>query len=647
MLPTQHQPSPTVYGAPRPVYRFFVVITLLLLLASPCRAAQDEYATILKEQAAAADLHRQRTWEVLLHYRPHGERLVSLVDDPAFFLSPQGKGDPAAELAATIDAFFQPADTGDDHPQCRFPARHLWLKEALQLDESRLPHPACTRLTEAMATIDPRSAVLIFPADHPNGPASMFGHTLLRIGSTYRSDLLGYAINYAAMTPEDNGFVYAYKGIFGLYPGLYSTLPYYEKVKEYNDLEHRDIWEYRLDLTPPEVNRLALHTWELLGIRSDYYFFDENCSFNLLFLLEAARPDLQLAEAYWNRYGFWVIPLDTIEVIGAAGLIRETAYRPAIATRIRHRAARLDGGERLAARSISRGERAAEGIATDGIPPATAQRILDVAAEYTQYRYSRGELGQEEFQRLFRATLAARSRLGAALEDDPVPQPPPPESGHPPGRITVGAGVRNDDPFLELGWRAAYHDLLDPQTGYQEGAQILFTEVAGRYHPEKDRLSLQRLRLVDIVSLAPRDEFFTPFSWKVQGGLERRLLKGVDDRLLFRINTGGGFTWRLPRGGMYYALLEGDLTAGDRLRDKAIIGLGASAGVLVRPAAAWQVHLRGETFAYGPERQHAWRLSLEQGVALGRSWSLQLRGIWEGTQGTERGEVSLGLSRYF
>jgi hypothetical protein len=207
--------------------------------------------------------------------------------------------------------------------------------------------------------------------------------------------------------------------------------------------------------------------------------------------------------------------------------------------------------------------------------------------------------------------------------------------------------VRRDDPFLELGWRAAYHDLLDPLAGYQEGAQILFTEVTGRYQPEKNRLSLQRLRLVDIVSLAPRDEFFTPFSWKVQGGLERRLLKNGDDGLLLRVNTGGGFTWRLSAGILYYAFLEGDLNVGDRLRDMADIGIGASAGVTARLTQNWQVHLRGEGFGYAPDGHQTYRLSLDQGVALNRAWSLQLRSSWECSYGRELAEASLALARYF
>ena len=33
-----------------------------------------------------------------------------------------------------------------------------------------------------------------------------------------------------------------------------------------------------------------MHTYEMDKIYSDYYFFDENCSYDLLFLLDAARP---------------------------------------------------------------------------------------------------------------------------------------------------------------------------------------------------------------------------------------------------------------------------------------------------------------------------------------------------------------------
>jgi hypothetical protein len=87
----------------------------------------------------------------------------------------------------------------------------------------------------------------------------MYGHTLLRIDARdqdERTRLLAYAINFAADTDEKNGLVFAVKGLLGGYPGTFSVLPYYLKVREYGDLENRDLWEYELDLSPPEVDRV-------------------------------------------------------------------------------------------------------------------------------------------------------------------------------------------------------------------------------------------------------------------------------------------------------------------------------------------------------------------------------------------------------
>ena len=46
------------------------------------------------------------------------------------------------------------------------------------------------------------------------------------------------------------------------------------------------------------------HTWELGPTRFNYFFIDENCSYHLLALLDAARPGWGLAE----RFTWWAIP---------------------------------------------------------------------------------------------------------------------------------------------------------------------------------------------------------------------------------------------------------------------------------------------------------------------------------------------------
>ncbi len=176
--------------------------------------------------------------------------------------------------------------------------------------------------------MNPDAVTLIFPAAYLNNPASMFGHTLLRIDSRTRNEqtrLLDYTVNYAASTQQERGFTFAMKGLFGGYHGSFSVAPYYAQVKRYGDLENRDIWEYRLTLSYEEVLRMMMHAWELKSAKFDYYFIDENCSYQLLSLLEAARPSLHLLD----QFGLWAVPADTIRAVtGVEDLTSSVTFRP-------------------------------------------------------------------------------------------------------------------------------------------------------------------------------------------------------------------------------------------------------------------------------------------------------------------------------
>jgi hypothetical protein len=223
----------------------------------------------------------------------------SEIDDASFFLSSEGKSNASSELNATIELLLNETVFDDNATACRFPARKAWLQEQLKIDA--FVKTECKAFSTLVKKVDPKSATLVFPSAHINSPASMFGHTFLRIDSSYDSKLLSHAINYAATADQgsENGVVFAIKGLFGGYSGAYSLLPYYEKLKEYRDTEQRDIWEYELNLSEAEVKRMLLHIWELGNSFSWYYFFDENCSYNMLWLIEVARPTVYLREKFF------------------------------------------------------------------------------------------------------------------------------------------------------------------------------------------------------------------------------------------------------------------------------------------------------------------------------------------------------------
>lgn len=597
-----------------------ILFLLFLLPGFPLYADEPSYLSSLLVTAQQMDLSKDPYWHTLLHYKKTLTGFHSLVDDPRFFLAPSGKYDPQAELEATLRSFFSQEDDEKRHPVCRFIARYDWLADRLNIDPSRLPVPECRHFSEMMDQIEPASVTLIFPAAHINSPASMFGHTLLTVDTTSKSRLLAQSINYSAVTRETFGPTFAIKGLFGFYPGYFSMLPYYAKLQEYSDIDHRDIWEYPLNLNGEEIKRLLMHTYEMGGIYSDYYFFDENCSYQLLFLLDAARPSIRLTD----QFPLWVLPIDTIRKVQENGLTTGAIYRPSRATKIKYLASLLPQSNWTIARDLAGGKMEPDRLLEEKIEPERKILISDLAGEHLQYQYSKKKATAEEFQERFWKILRVRSLLGEAEGDYQVPPPARPEEGHLSSRLALGLGVSRGRLFEEVGYRPVYHDLLDNDRGYVEGAQIIFADAALRFYPSDRKLLLQKLDIIDIVSLSSRDIFFQPFSWKIKTGLLQQTGNDGQDHLVYQINPGGGISYKVNQGTLLYFLGETDLNYGGGMEGRYAVGIGASAGLLSILSESWKVHLYTREIYYALEGQHnSWEAGLQQNFTLSRNTSLR------------------------
>lgn len=594
-------PKDNPTGEIRGSYRFRVSLFILCLISvllafSEARAGNLSYALTLIEEANQKALHNEKYWHILLHYKGSILGLRSLIDDPNFFLAPDGRHNPQSELEATIKALFQEPEEGIKHPACKFVARYNWLKEQLNINPSQLPMPECSHFEQLMAEIKPETVSLIFPTSHINSPASMFGHTLLTIETATRSKLLSHAINYSAITTDTFGPLFAVKGLFGLYKGYFSILPYYGKLQEYNDIDHRDIWEYPLDFSREETLRLLMHVYELDSIYSDYYFFDENCSYGLLFLLDAGRPSLNITD----QMDLWVIPIDTIKVVKKNGLINEAIYRPSKTTKIQYIASLLPEKDHKIAIAMARTEREPDDILTQTISQNEKAMTCDLAIEYLQYLYTKKRISKQQYLDRFLKLLRTRSVLGQADENRyAIPQPPRPDEGHDSNRMSVGAGVKKDRFFYELRYRPAYHSLLDNGKGYPEGSQILFGETTFRYYPSLNKLKLESLDLIDIISITPRDLFFQPISWKIKTGLTQRYMEDGREHMIYQLNPGGGFAHKHDLIGLWYAMAEADLNLSGAMKEQYASGIGASIGLIRKVTDSFKLHLCARNIYYG------------------------------------------------
>ncbi len=556
-----------------------------------------------------------------MHYEPDliGRGLHGLLDNASFYNSPRGKTDPRAELEATLAAFFS-----DGEKQCAFIARRAWLDEALGFDRRRLPFAACPRFEEWHAALNAHHLTVVFASAHINNPSSMYGHTLLRIDARdqdERTRLLAYAVNSAANTDERNGITFAIQGLIGGYPGTFSILPYYIKVRDYSDLENRDLWEYELALEPHEVERVLAHLWELLPAYYQYYFFDENCSYHLNGLLQVARPDLELT----RPFRWWALPSDTVRILTQQpGLVARTVYRPATATLIAARVDTMSKEERSLAKDLSLA-RAGAGDAARALPPARQAAVIETAHDYLNYRRATGKSEVPDAAALARELLVARSALDVPSQAPRITAPARPDEGHGTSRAWIGAGSRDGDGFQEIGFRATYHDVLDTDAGYVKGAQIQFFDTAFRHYNDGGT-RLERFVPVDILSLAPRDDFFQPRSWRVAGGWRRTFVQNGAEPLVAGLDGGAGATGSLFQGKTYlYGLAEAALRLHHELDGGYSAGAGARVGALADPAPRWRINAYASGIRqFLGERDTPASIGVQNRVALGRDTALRI-----------------------
>lgn len=621
---------------------------LLLCTLLSCIQVQASAPAEMHEQAARLGLASQAYWHLLLRYEPshRGSRLKSEARSPGFFLAANGATNSVAELDALLDALYATPASPDEAAACRFPARTEWLREQLGQD---IPHPACPALNEWLTAIRPAQATLIFASDYLNNPSSMFGHTFLRIDASDQTEdtrLLAYAVNYAANANAKNPLSFAWNGLTGGYAGTFSLMPYYQKVHEYSDMENRDLWEYQLALSPAEMQRLVQHLWELRNIEFPYYFLSRNCSYQLLSLLEVARPGLHLRDAFPVQ----AIPTDTVRrVLAEQGMLRKLVYRPATERRLVLDAQHNSAAVNTAARTLAR---APQAPITDELAPADRAAALETAYDYRYYQFMAGDNSPESGRDL-RQLLVRRSTLDIPDQRITPPQPgTDPAHGHDTARTRLGLGHDQGDNHVSLQFRPAYHDLLDPVPGYRPGAHIDFLDTEIRIAEQQSRPQLMHLRIVDIDSLTPWDPFFTPWSWFVGFGQRQA---AIDDRGHFSsrsshgvayVDGGAGGDLRLAPGLECYLQLGLGAEAGRFLDNGWRAGAGPRAGCLYGKAS-WRLQLQTDSRYYNDTGGMETRSSLKAQFDLDARQGLRLEAGRLEHGGDHANSIEAGWIRYF
>jgi len=626
---------------------FALTFSTMTYSATAVESVEAHIAQPYMERAAQQKLDQDITWLRLMYADKQGQSEVSYA---GYFLSPNGQVDLKQELQANIQALFQPA-APNQSLRCRFPARSQWLMQQLHISEQQLPVVTCPELDDWIGQIKPYKATLIYATDFMGNPSSMFGHTLLRLDPQDQKqlNLVSYAVNYAATVTEGEGWSFAWNGLTGQYPGEYSLMPYYRKVKEYGDLESRDLWEYELSLTPDETRFLVQHIWEMKHVSFPYYFVSDNCAYRLLGLIDLVRPALNLKQ----QFKVAAIPVETIKAIERQGLVKETIYRPALETQLLSQARQHGKSLAKVAHQVAFAEPIEMSRQMEAYQDLDKAKILEMAYDDLYLQFIGRKVEPVFAQPRLRQLLSMRSEIDLEKQRQ-QPQRPKvdPTQAHDARHFLVNMGELQGEKFVELGHRQAYHDLIDPQGGFRTGTQLLFWDGSIQYRD--DELKLEHFDVLSVNSYNPITPFKMPLSWGFNFGWKQEALEQngqfseQEQHGIANLQVQMGYSYANPaREHLCYMQLQNHIQAGKALDQGWRVGMGPTIGC----QNIWSDHINSLLQLELPywEDSKQWQLKLNTQWQYVLNPQNVIRFNWQYQQQDHKDwmKTSLGYVRFF
>jgi hypothetical protein len=600
------------------VRRFAFALFFLLLCGGICQAE-----TVV-----------DAAWLKLLMYQKSGNGYVSVIENEDFFLAADGRINPQAELNVAAQTLGREGDK----LKCTFPARFMYLQQRGLVQGSLAD---CEEYQKFLQDVQPEAVTLLFTNAYMNNPSSLFGHTLFRIDTKRKgTQLLAHGVNFGADTGDESGVLYALKGLWGGYYGAFAVKPYYDVINLYNNIENRDIWEYRLKLTDEELALFVAYVWEIRQAKIRYYFASKNCSYVLLLVLEAVRPSLNLSE----RFHWYTLPLDTLKAIQKEPhLIAETAYRPSRQSKIKYRLAQMNGVQKQALKKLLRQEKTENNLSNK-----EQAEVLETAYQYVQYRYVDGELPLKEYRQQSFSLLRERSKTATSQQYfDELKDGENPILAHEASLVSVSVGAERGKVFEELGFRPLYTSLLEDDFGLLKGAEISLFETKLRHLDGKNAVVLEEFKGLGIKSLSENDMLFSPWSYDLNVGVKRLFeAKKGDDVTLADVELGVGKSYALSPQLTAYAFLIPEVFYGGALKENVAAGTGGKVGIYYTQEKIRLIAEARQDFisATGLSGQ---TYSLQAGYGLGRN--VMLYGQYELKESDyhHNEELSLGVKLGF
>jgi hypothetical protein len=386
-------------------------------------------------------------------------------------------------------------------------------------------------------------------------------------------DLNSYGVDYSAQVTTKNPVLYGIYGIIGGFYGRFSLLPYFLKLREYNDYESRDLWEFELNLTQEQKELFVAHLWDMNLALFDYYYFTENCSYHILRIIDAVVPQYDLS----GQVGKIVIPIETIRpLLKTKDLVKSIHLRPSVHKRVKRNIEKLNDKEReYFSNAVSKRKLEQK----HNLSEHSYASALDVLIDFVDYKYPKEMHLEKEndIQDFKRELLIARSMIDAkGLES--LTKFRKETINIPHGTSYVGAGrVSGSENGQSLSFRSALHNILEPAGDVYADFTLEMNKLELFYDDTTQKLHLDDYTFARVFTLRPLSIIEKKISWDFSFGANENTFNS--SHITPYLNVGIGVSFGLGDA-IFYTFLQTSFQNGFAQTKYADNSVGPSVGLV-------------------------------------------------------------------
>jgi len=467
------------------------LVTLFLILTT-----EVSMANIAKNTSVSK--FSMKEWSTLLFYKKSLFGYEGMVDSQKYYLSKEGKYSPLKEYEENLKVLNTKSwnkKVYSMHPQCLFPTRTKYLKS---INKIKL-NISCADLSRWKSSLAAKSLSLIYSSEYAGNPSSMFGHVFVKVNQETNNEIMDYTISFSAITNEEDWAPkYVYKGLTGGYPGVFQVAPYYQKIGEYNGKEGRDLFSYKLNLTPNEVEKFLDKVWEFYSTAYfDYYFFNENCSGLLKDIFKWLKPTWK----FQSKKRPFYLPEDLIiDIASQDGSIKSKKSRPSLSRKLTQLFKEKNISEKQLELTLN--ETNQNGMLNELLIP------------YLQLKKIKGfDINERRYRSLLLAS--ANSTKGNYVKRELSLKLSGPEKTHGGSLISTGIKIHDDDVLNSFRYRMGHLDLMKGHSRSSLG-QFSFLDINLNYDLKENMVILSKINILEIISFEEDYLAKYPFSYFVK-----------------------------------------------------------------------------------------------------------------------------------